>query len=141
MDYLFIIEFNDNFPSSVETLKKSIRTSGMEIPYLEKDTVSKGIVGIASLANNEDRDIFFEHLRGLVADLNHLDSEKVEGGSLSPDDPEIGGVNLAKWARASIKDVLVGFDVAGTPELNNEDNSYEIVSTLKGGIGGKRRRP
>jgi hypothetical protein len=142
MDYLFIIEFNSRPPASVEALKGTIREFGKDILYLENDVPSKGIVGIVRFAEQkttDESDKFFEQLRGLVAkDLNHLNLEKVESRSLSPEDPEINGANLAKWARASIRDVLVGFDVAGTAELNNDDNSYEIVSTLKGGIGGKR---
>lgn len=141
MDYLFMIELNgqtadlDQLKGTIAGYSKNIPSC--EIQYLEVAGLNKGLMGIVRFiedTTDTGQVNFFENIRGLVADINHLPLDKVESKTLQPEDaPQ----DPSTWARASMADVLVGFAPEGTPELNNDENPYQVVSMLKGGIGGK----
>ncbi len=145
MDYLFMLELNGQSADLNAVKQRIIAEPNGGIPYLEIDERITGLVGIVKFAagKDTDRDNFFEKIRIEVRDINHLPPAKADFGKLEPEDvPD----NPATWARASMGEVLDGFQPEGVPDRNSDENPYQIVAkliptpipTLKGGIGGKR---
>jgi hypothetical protein len=143
MDYFFLIKLNDQ-DGNLEDLKQSINGFGADLRYLEIDEDRQGLIGIASFDQSkttEDGDTFFNRVRMLVRDINNLPIDRAEIGELEPAD--LPSDMPAIWARASFGKVLLGFQPEGSPDPNEDDNPYVILSTstqrtLTGGIGGKK---
>jgi hypothetical protein len=140
MEYLFMIELNGQ-STDLTALQQRIEQHAApndQILYLAISVQHPGILGVIRIVQekNPDQEIeFFDKLRGEVAVINGLPREG------RPVDVSIEQtVPMAKWARASLSDVIDGFGVQYGADFNPQadDNSYQIIGTLKGGIGGKR---
>ncbi len=152
MDYLFMIELNgqtadlDAVKQTITGFAPSSSSSSLSVLYLGIDELRKGIVGIARFAEESEGSIakdFFDKVRHQVALINHLPLNKLPPANkltFSNLDPSDIPQDPATWARVSLGNALIGFDrmQSPPPEINADDNKYEILGTMLGGIGGKR---
>lgn len=145
MDCLFVIEFNDQKAKAkdVEALLRGFAASnGIDIAYLSPSKKNLGLVGIVSNISNPDKNVFFEYIRkDIVAKLNGFTGQELGDAMKSPSKPSklstdhIYG-SPAKWGRASIDEVIDGFDVKDTPKTDADNNPYWVDQIFLGGIGG-----
>ncbi|MEM7119471.1 MAG: hypothetical protein AAF614_44070 [Chloroflexota bacterium] len=145
MDCLFVIEFNDQKAKAkdVETqLRKFAKANDINIAYLSASQKNLGLVGIISNVTNPDKNLFFEFIRkDVVAKLNGFSDQELGDAMQTPSKPSklstshIYG-NAAKWGRASIDEVIEGFDVKGSPTTDADNNPYLVGDIFLGGIGG-----
>lgn len=131
MDYLFLIEFNEQ-SANADKLMENIADLGCKIHYLTADPAGKGILGIVEAPSLTMRNNFFQNIAYMVQMINGL-----------PDDgpvystPQLGDqyTGLATWAFSTIGEIIHGLKRLS---YEGEGNllPYQIETILKGGVSG-----